>query len=109
LLEGPLTLQDIVEARERRESSQKKVADEAQKVADSELINTQNWLKASKYDQGDELDVLAKRCHEGSCDWIHDHPKIKSWMRQGHDHSILWLRGIPGSGKHFCDEVFVYH
>lgn len=102
LLEGPLPIQAAMKANERREDLLRKVREEEQERAATELINAQNWLKAAQFDQEDELDDLLKRCHEGSCDWIHDHPKIKSWIRQGHDYTVLWLKGMPGSGKMSC-------
>lgn len=98
-MRGTLSIQDVIDARENRKQVEQNIDEEEQKVITNELNNALSWLKASKYDQGNELYKLLDRCHPGSCDWIHGNPKVKSWMRNGREHSILWLKGIPGSGE----------
>lgn len=89
-------LNKALEDRERRQSETDK---EDEKKSIIERQNARTWLEASKLDQEHELYDLVSRCHQGSCDWIYDNPKIKHWLQQGSDHSVLWLKGKPGSGK----------
>lgn len=72
----------------------------AQEKAQSamQLENVTRWLQAAKLDQEDELDDIFDRAQEGTCDWIHENPKLKSWLLPGHEHNVLWLKGKPGSG-----------
>lgn len=33
-----------------------------------------------------------------TCEWIYQHPSYQKWLNSG-DHRLLWVKGIPGSGK----------
>lgn len=99
LLARKADIGEILQAKTRRENWQRETDEQDEAEADRQRKTAESWLQASKCDQEDELDELLRRCHEGSCDWIHDNEKIKSWVRHGADHSILWLKGKPGSGR----------
>lgn len=98
LLQKAPTSHDIEDVRmtQQRKTEDAKEYEDKQDIA--ELTNVHSWLDASNLDQEDKLDDLRSRCHESSCDWILENAKIKSWIRQGADHSVLWLKGKPGSG-----------
>jgi hypothetical protein len=38
-----------------------------------------------------------KRAHANTCGWITRHPSYTDWLMEGS--GILWIKGIPGSGK----------
>ena len=93
-------LLNAVQDRERERERERDEADcEEESLAAKSLHNAQSWLQGSQYDQGDDIEELLDKCHPGSCDWMHDHPKLKSWLQNGREHPVLWLKGIPGSGK----------
>jgi hypothetical protein len=88
----------LIKAQEERERRHNEIDREDEEKSIIERHNVRTWLEASKLDQEHELYDLVSRCHQGSCDWVYDNPKIKSWVQQGPDHSVLWLKGKPGSG-----------
>lgn len=92
------TASRLIKAQEERERRQNETDRENEGKSIIERQNVWTWLEASKLDQEQELYDLVSRCHQGSCDWVYDNPKIKSWFQQGPDHSVLWLKGKPGSG-----------
>lgn len=67
-----------------------------------------SWLK---YDESDQLaifDSLSAEANKypGTCSWFIKHPKVKSWLQRRADPEMLWLQGIPGSGKSsICAQV----
>ena len=89
---------EIAEAKEIHERWKREANEREEAETAVQYKNVEAWLEAWKLNQEDELDELLSRCHEGSCDWIYENPKIKSWLRQGVDHNVLWLKGKPGSG-----------
>lgn len=105
LLQKKASKDDTAEAKESRERWQEEAEQREKKQAATQLNNVRSWLNASQLDQEDELDELSNRCYDGTCDWAYDNPKVKSWIRQGPDHSILWLKGKPGSGA--CGLSFI--
>nr|KAK5436980.1 hypothetical protein LTR18_009345 [Exophiala xenobiotica] len=99
LLKTAQSSQNIGKTRDSRDRATKQLEQDEKVRKVSELQNAQFWLEASKLDQEEELDVLRNKSHEDSCDWIYDNRTIESWLRNGNDHRVLWLKGIPGSGK----------
>jgi hypothetical protein len=61
--------------------------------------NVAALLVATEINQEDDLERISQQCHPGSCDWIFDNGKIKTWKRPGSEHNVIWLKGKPGSGK----------
>lgn len=104
-----ISSQDLIEAKEARAIRDTTLTNEELDRASGERKNAACWLEGSKLDQEDELDELRKRCHGNSCDWIYENEKVKSWLRNGHDHSILWLKGKPGSGGYFLACALLWH
>ncbi|KAK2060826.1 hypothetical protein LY76DRAFT_509171 [Colletotrichum caudatum] len=66
------------------------------------------WLK---YDDSDQLSIFDSISTEvnnfpGTCSWFIQHPKVQSWLQRRADAPLLWLQGIPGSGKSsICAQV----
>ncbi|KAK2028567.1 hypothetical protein LX32DRAFT_394337 [Colletotrichum zoysiae] len=66
------------------------------------------WLK---YDDSDQLAIFDSISTEvnnfpGTCSWFIQHPKVQSWLQRRADAPLLWLQGIPGSGKSsICAQV----
>ncbi|KAF8252056.1 hypothetical protein K440DRAFT_504999, partial [Wilcoxina mikolae CBS 423.85] len=57
-------------------------------------------LKPSDYESF--RDELLLRRHEGTCKWILEDPRYRTWARtdvDGQSQSILWISGDPGCGK----------
>jgi hypothetical protein len=88
----------IVEAKDFRARWLEEIALQEHDRSAALCKNVMSWLEALKSNQEDELDRLVKHCHLGSCDWIFQNPKLKTWTRQSADHAVLWLKGKPGSG-----------
>jgi hypothetical protein len=58
-----------------------------------------DWLDFKDYKQHDEVDKLLDKCHEGTSEWLLKYPKMQAWLNGSSDASIMWLHGIPGSGR----------
>ena len=63
------------------------------------------WLSADAIEQEEALYRLADQCLPGTCDWIFREQSIIDWLdanKQITDKiaakSMIWLKGIPGSG-----------
>ncbi|RMZ75329.1 hypothetical protein DV737_g5351, partial [Chaetothyriales sp. CBS 132003] len=94
----------IDKARESHEEWRGQLDKQEKETSVSELNNVIFWLSADELDQEDELDFRSRQCHPQSCDWIYEHSKIKSWMQKGAEHSVLWLKGKPGTTVDLTDE-----
>jgi len=63
------------------------------------IANIRSWLNPTQYaDDGSEYQKHAASHLEGTGQWAVDSPIFQEW-RDGQDHGILWIRGIPGAGK----------
>ena len=89
---------DVIEARSWRAQYREELAVQEKKKADFYLHDTIAWLKVADERQDDELDRLLARKHEGTCEWVFNHPLLKAWKDDAHGEPILWLKGIPGAG-----------
>ena len=88
---------NIVEARQwRTKASDDAEARERQRL-DIQFHEALKWLAVD--DQEEDLDQLTDRCQPGSCNWLFHQPELLSWMDEAHSIPLLWLKGIPGSGK----------
>ncbi|KAI0889136.1 uncharacterized protein GGS22DRAFT_153217 [Annulohypoxylon maeteangense] len=95
-----VTLQDILLAHQARKRALEEY-DQAQVFRDNQTFNTiRNEL--SPHDHDVELASILRRSSVVSGEWLRDEPDFMRW----HDSidrtaRILWLCGIPGSGKTF--------
>ena len=67
------------------------------------------WLADAEDSQEEYLHRLADSRQLGTCDWILEHDKVFSWIRDGKGESTLWMTGIPGAGKSFLCSFIVDH
>lgn len=58
-----------------------------------------DWLAINDCQQDNFLLKLTEKRHENTCDWLLEMVKYKQWATAGGGR-MLWLHGIPGSGKH---------
>lgn len=87
----------IVEAKEWRRKEQEDTMKREQDRSEGQFRDALAWLAID--DQEEELDRLISRCQPGTCEWLYENSKIISWCGDGPDELLLWLKGIPGSGK----------
>lgn len=64
-----------------------------------ELENIRNWLQPTHYDlERSEFSRHLASYLQGTGQWLLSTRTYKEW-HQGVKNSVLWLKGIPGSGK----------
>lgn len=99
---------DISEARQIRqelsswrEQSLQKITLEDKEQSAKEFYATQSWLRMDERDQLTIFDSIAGQGtkYPGTCGWIMNNAKFKSWLQSSPQTPILWLSGIAGSGK----------
>lgn len=62
------------------------------------------WLSADPINQEEALYHLTDQCLPGTCDWIFREKDIMDWIQadcQSSPSPVIWLKGIPGSGRPF--------
>ncbi|TVY84848.1 Vegetative incompatibility protein HET-E-1 [Lachnellula suecica] len=47
----------------------------------------------------DELERLAEKRQEGTCEWVFRNALFQAWKGDAHGDPVLWVKGIPGAGK----------
>jgi hypothetical protein len=75
---------------------QKKISDLHDSLQESERHNILNWLSTQPYIQ--HHDTAKRGILEGTGTWLLKDDLLLDWQRSSAS-SILWLHGIPGSGK----------
>lgn len=65
----------------------------------SHLLATLSWLGVEDRLQEDNLSRLNDRRFPETCQWLFKTPQYQSWLTDYKKLSVLWLWGIPGSGK----------
>lgn len=99
---------DIAEARQLRqelsswrEQSLHKISQEDKEQSAKEFQAIQSWLRVN---EGDQLSIFESAAspgnrYPGTCGWVLNNAKIRSWLQKSPQSSILWLSGVAGSGK----------
>ena len=90
---------DIVQASENRRKINQELEKSEEERSDSHLLATLSWLGVEDRLQEDNLSRLNDRRFPDTCQWLLKTPQYQSWLVDNKKHSILWLWGIPGSGK----------
>ncbi|KAL3595643.1 hypothetical protein FPOAC2_09995 [Fusarium poae] len=68
-----------------------------------------NWLSPTKYaGDGSELNKHVASHLKGTSQWLLDSPIFEQWHR-GNSHGILWIRGVPGTGKSVLAARLIAH
>ncbi|KAG8158067.1 hypothetical protein KVR01_011828 [Diaporthe batatas] len=84
----------------REESLQRIILEEREQSA-KQFSAIQSWLRMNECDQLAIFESVAGQGskYPGTCGWILNHAKIKSWVQRSSQTPILWLSGTAGSGK----------
>jgi len=68
-------------------------------LPDIELAKVRTWLQPTKYDhEGGEFKKHLASHLNGTGDWLFATDAYRKW-HSSQDQGLLWIRGIPGSGK----------
>jgi hypothetical protein len=89
---------DMKKAREESLQQLKQYEEQRQANMVDEVFR---WLLADTTDQEETLHYLADQCLSGTCNWFFQERCIADWIDTKEDTSqgsIIWLKGIPGSG-----------
>ncbi|MCJ1358745.1 MAG: hypothetical protein MMC33_008745 [Icmadophila ericetorum] len=96
LVDREVVLTEIFEAKAWIEKQKEQLDHQEEQRTYAQLQNVLTWLNASQ-DQEELLDKYYAQCFPKSCDWITAKLKVQSWLSDGQEHPLLWLRGIPGA------------
>ncbi|PVG00856.1 hypothetical protein CPB86DRAFT_812717 [Serendipita vermifera] len=97
-------LHEILESFQDLEFTKDQIRELHQHMKDDERIQFLQWISKVRYTDHHETnfnDVLA-----GTGQWLLEDPLFAQWMKSG---SILWLHGIPGSGKTKLTSIVINH
>lgn len=83
---------------------------EIERVRDGKMaLDVLAWLSAAEDSQEDYLHQLADHRQLGTCNWILEHDQVNLWTEDEGADAILWMTGIPGSGKSFLCSLLIDH
>ncbi|KAI9855169.1 MAG: hypothetical protein M1813_000528 [Trichoglossum hirsutum] len=99
----------LVEAQAARKKALEGLNKEEKKRRATELREVLTWLAVDRQDWEDDLDRIAAKRQPGTCDWFINHSKVRSWVSGEATKPILWLTGIPGSGKSILCSQLIEH
>lgn len=108
LLDDTANALDIAEARRSRELLQQERVENLAKVVEAEKARHASlyqeisaWLKVDDTEQALVFDSITQEVakYPGTCDWVIQHDRLRTWLRDGSGSGFLWLQGSPGSGK----------
>jgi adenylosuccinate lyase len=89
---------DILAARQWRIEAKELIVQQEKRIHDYYLQDCISWLKVADEQQDDELERLADKRQEGTCEWVFKNNRFQSWKDDVHGEPILWVKGIPGAG-----------
>lgn len=98
LLLKHVTITDLTEAKDWRQKTEDEIKHREKETKDSWFHDSLSWLKVSRDVREDELEELAEKRHEGTCEWVFRNTLFKNWKDDAHAEPILWVKGIPGAG-----------
>lgn len=99
LIDKEATSFDIVEASNTRRKIDEEVEKSEQERSSSHLQAVLSWLAVDDRLQEDDLWRLNHRRFPDTCQWLFNAPQYQTWLMSKGKYPILWLWGIPGSGK----------
>lgn len=68
-------------------------------LSEDELTKVREWLEPTAYNvSGSEFRKHASSHLEGTGNWLTSSSQYQQWLT-GKDNGLLWIKGIPGSGK----------
>ncbi|KAH0563181.1 hypothetical protein GP486_002248 [Trichoglossum hirsutum] len=60
----------------------------------------QDFLSAANVEEDQEIKASVRAKYPGVCSWILNHKSVQAWSDPNlHSSPLLWIKGIPGSGK----------
>lgn len=98
LLHNEAVTIDIVAARQWRNQAKERIIQQEKKSQDYYLHDSISWLKVADEQHDDELERLADKRQEGTCEWVFRNSLFQDWKDDVHGEPILWVKGIPGAG-----------
>jgi hypothetical protein len=98
LLHREVVTIDIVAAQQWRNETKERVLRQEKRNQDYYLHDSISWLKVSDEQHDDELEKLADKREEGTCEWVFRNSLFQNWKDDVHGEPILWVKGIPGAG-----------
>ncbi|KAF4465800.1 NACHT domain-containing [Fusarium albosuccineum] len=108
LIDQEANARNIAEARKMREDirqwreeSRDQIRREEAEESAKQHEAIASWLNINKSDQVTIFDSIHSEVseYEGTCGWILNNAKIRSWSRSQPDTPALWLLGSAGTGK----------
>lgn len=94
-----------------KEQSLEEIALNDQENSAKEFHAVQSWLRVSESDQLTIFESVADQSNKypGTCSWVLQSPKIKSWLQRTSQTSMLWLSGSAGTGKSVISTQLINH
>jgi len=89
----------FLDAKRMADQTLQEVDDRERRRCASELREVFSWLSPDPY-QDQRLDKLSRDCQADTCEWLLRNDVISSWIREGESRPVVWLNGIPGSGRY---------
>lgn len=91
----------ILEGKEFRQKVLEQIDRSEKERFDFRLRDTLAWLDLQGQDreQQDLFECRSMARKDGTCEWILNNSKVRSWLDPEDGRSLLWLRGKPGSGR----------
>ena len=65
------------------------------------------WLAAGEDQQDEQLHRMADCRQPDTCDWVLKDPQMEGWIGDEGGDPILWMTGIPGSGKSYICSLII--
>ena len=90
---------DIIQASEARKKAEEELERIEQERFSSRLQAVLEFLAVDDRKQEDDLDFLSQRRHPDTCKWFLQCSQFQAWLKDPQKVSVLWIWGIPGSGK----------
>ena len=106
-----IALLETREAAKERQREVKIAIQEKQKEIDTRVKQYQavqlrevvQWISNDEDDQEFRLEKLARHRQPHTCEWLLRNRSVVSWLHEGTSKPVIWLSGIPGSGK--CNQI----
>jgi hypothetical protein len=100
LLDREANSLDMVEARAFRQNVLEDIERREKDRQVWQMRDTLAWLdlKGQDREQEELFESRSKARKSGTCEWILQNSKVRSWLDVEDQRPLLWLRGKPGSG-----------
>jgi hypothetical protein len=98
---------EILESKELRRKLKEETEKNDKDRRDEYAREVFNWLDLAGRDreQDDLLGNFQETRVSGTCLWVLNHPKVRTWFDEEDPRMVLWLKGKPGSGKNRAAKI----